>query len=58
MRNRHSARSGDSAALVEVRAMSVLAWALLPNHARLLVRTGRGPLTGYAGAFDVHRVCE
>ena len=38
----------------------VLAWALLPNHAHLLVRTGRRPLaagtrallTGYAGAFN------
>jgi len=37
-----------------------VAWALLPNHAHLLVRTGRRPLaaalrsllTGYAGAFS------
>ena len=36
------------------------AWALLPNHAHLLVRTGQRPLaramrsllTGYAGAFN------
>src|SRR3990172_4690065 len=41
-------------------ALSVYAWALLPNHAHLLVRTGRRPLarsmrsllTGYAGAFN------
>ena len=42
------------------------AWALLPNHAHLLVRTGTRPLarsmrsllTGYAGAFNRrhHRV--
>jgi REP element-mobilizing transposase RayT len=39
---------------------SVYAWALLPNHAHLLVRTGARPLprcmrsllTGYAGAFN------
>jgi REP element-mobilizing transposase RayT len=42
------------------RAISVYAWALLPNHFHLLVRTGRLPLaramrsllTGYAGAFN------
>ena len=54
------------AALAEAGALTVYAWALLPNHAHLLVRTGRGPLprsmrsllTGYAGAFNRrhHRV--
>ncbi len=46
--------------LVQATGLSVLAWALLPNHAHLLVRTGRRPLprvmrallTGYAGAFN------
>jgi putative transposase len=41
-------------------ALSVYAWALLPNHFHLLVRTGARPLarnmrillTGYAGAFN------
>lgn len=41
-------------------AFTVYAWALLPNHVHLLVRTGRRPLaramrsllTGYAGAFN------
>ena len=41
-------------------AFTVCAWALLPNHAHLLVRTGTRPLarcmrsllTGYAGAFN------
>jgi REP element-mobilizing transposase RayT len=41
-------------------AVTVYAWALLPNHAHLLVRTGTRPLTrtmrslltGYAGAFN------
>jgi len=41
-------------------ALTVYAWALLPNHAHLLVRTGNRPLprsmrsllTGYAGAFN------
>jgi len=41
-------------------AWTVFAWALLPNHAHLLVRTGTRPLprsmrsllTGYAGAFN------
>jgi putative transposase len=40
--------------------LSVIAWALLPNHIHLLVRTGERPLatamrrllTGYAGAFN------
>jgi REP element-mobilizing transposase RayT len=48
------------AALVEARALTVYAWALLPNHAHLLVRTGMRPLarsmrsllTGYAGTFN------
>ncbi len=41
-------------------ALTVYAWALLPNHVHLLVRTGARPLprsmrsllTGYAGAFN------
>jgi REP element-mobilizing transposase RayT len=41
-------------------ALTILAWALLPNHAHLLVQTGTRPLarsmrsllTGYAGAFN------
>jgi len=44
----------------EGRALTVYAWALLPNHVHLLVRTGTRPLartmrsllTGYAGAFN------
>jgi REP element-mobilizing transposase RayT len=54
------------AALAEHGALTVYAWALLPNHAHLLVRTGSRPLprsmrsllTGYAGAFNRrhHRV--
>src|SRR3990172_2914704 len=48
------------AALATAGAWIVYAWALLPNHAHLLVRTGRRPLaramrsllTGYAGAFN------
>ena len=54
------------AALAEQEALTVYAWALLPNHAHLLVRTGTRPLhrslrsllTGYAGAFNRrhHRV--
>ena len=48
------------ARLVEAQALTVYAWALLPNHVHLLVRTGRMPLaramrsllTGYAGAFN------
>mgnify|MGYP000863328060 CR=1 FL=1 len=47
-------------ALAEVGALTVYAWALLSNHAHLLVRTGQRPLprsmrsllTGYAGAFN------
>src|SRR5574341_1576364 len=50
------------AALAAPGALTVHAWALLPNHAHLLVRTGarrlarsmRSLLTGYAGAFN-HR---
>ena len=46
--------------LAETGALVVYAWALLPNHAHLLVRTGCRPLaggmrsllTGYAGAFN------
>jgi REP element-mobilizing transposase RayT len=48
------------AALAEGGAWTVFAWALLPNHAHLLVLTGTRPLTrslrrllpGYAGAFN------
>jgi REP element-mobilizing transposase RayT len=48
------------AAVAEQGAWTVYAWALLPNHAHLLVRTGSRPLprcmrsllTGYAGAFN------
>jgi REP element-mobilizing transposase RayT len=48
------------AALAAAGALTVSAWALLPNHAHLLVRTGARPLarsmrsllTGYAGAFN------
>jgi putative transposase len=48
------------AGLVEAGMLVVYAWALLPNHAHLLVRTGSRPLarsmrsllTGYAGAFN------
>ena len=48
------------AALAEAGALTVYAWALLPNHAHLLVRTGSRPLarsmrsllTGYAGSFN------
>ncbi len=48
------------AALATAGAWTVYAWALLPNHAHLLVRTGPRPLarsmrsllTGYAGAFN------
>ncbi|MFA5028549.1 MAG: transposase [Candidatus Methylomirabilota bacterium] len=48
------------AALAESGALTVYAWALLPNHAHLVVRTGARPLarsmrsllTGYAGAFN------
>ena len=54
------------AALADAAALVVYAWALLPNHAHLLVRTGQRPLarsmrsllTGYAGTFNRrhHRV--
>jgi REP element-mobilizing transposase RayT len=48
------------ATLVPAADLTVYAWALLPNHAHLLVRTGTRPLartmrsllTGYAGAFN------
>src|SRR3972149_11977881 len=48
------------AALATAGAWTVYDWALLPNHAHLLVRTGTRPLarsmrsllTGYAGAFN------
>jgi putative transposase len=48
------------ATLAAAGALTVYAWALLPNHAHLLVRTGTRPLprsmrsllTGYAGAFN------
>ena len=48
------------AALARANLWTVYAWALLPNHAHLLVRTGGRPLsrvmrallTGYAGAFN------
>jgi len=48
------------AALVNATGLTVYAWALLPNHAHLLVRTEQRPLarcmrallTGYAGAFN------
>ena len=48
------------AALAEGGAVIVYAWALLPNHAHVLLRTGgralarsmRALLTGYAGAFN------
>jgi putative transposase len=44
----------------EATGLRVLAWALLPNHAHLLIRTGVRPLSmamrillaGYAGAFN------
>jgi REP element-mobilizing transposase RayT len=50
------------AAVVAATGVQVLAWALLPNHVHLLVRTGPSPLatamrrllTGYAVAFN-HR---
>jgi putative transposase len=48
------------AVVVTATGLRVYAWALLPNHAHLLVRTGPVPLaramrsllTGYAGAFN------
>ena len=39
------------AALVEARALTVYAWALLPNYAHLLVRTGTGPLARSMRSF-------
>lgn len=46
--------------LVESGALTIYAWALLPNHFHLLLRTGKRPLarsmrsllTGYAGVFN------
>jgi REP element-mobilizing transposase RayT len=51
---------GRLAPLAEHGALTVDAWALLPNHAHRLLRTGQRPrarsmrtlLTGYAGAFN------
>ena len=48
------------AGLVQTGAWTVYAWALLPNHAHLLIRSAKAPLaramrsllTGYAGAFN------
>jgi REP element-mobilizing transposase RayT len=48
------------AKLAAAEALTVYAWAFLPNHFHLLVRTDRHPLarsmrsllTGYAGAFN------
>jgi REP element-mobilizing transposase RayT len=48
------------ARVAAAEALTVYAWALVPNHFPLLVRTGRHPvarslrslLTGYAGAFN------
>jgi len=48
------------ARLAEAQSVSVYAWALLPNHFHVLLRTGQQPLarsmrsllTGYAGAFN------
>jgi REP element-mobilizing transposase RayT len=48
------------AALAEQGALTVSAWAVMPNHVHLLIRTGSRPLprsmrsllTGYAGAFN------
>jgi REP element-mobilizing transposase RayT len=48
------------AAVQPAAGLTILAWALLPNHVHLLVRTGHTPLatvmgrllTGYAGAFN------
>jgi putative transposase len=48
------------ARLVPATGLTVYAWALLPNHIHLLIRTGPRPLarimrsllTGYAGAFN------
>src|SRR5574341_2505759 len=46
--------------LTESGALAIYAWALLPNHFHLLLRTGKRPLartmrsllTGYAGVFN------
>ena len=38
------------AALAESGALIVCAWALLPNHAHLLVRTGGRPLSRESGS--------
>jgi REP element-mobilizing transposase RayT len=51
------------AVVVTATGLRVYAWALLPDHAHLLVRTGPVPLarvmrsllTGYAGAFNRRR---
>ena len=51
---------GRLAALVQATGLTAYAWALLPNHAHRLLRTGSRPLsrvkrsllTGYAGAFN------
>jgi len=51
---------GRLAALTGARTWTVYAWALLPNHLHLLLRTGRRPLArsmgallaGYAGAVN------
>ncbi len=51
---------GRLAPLTDANAWEVYAWALLPNHLHLLVRTGRRPLArtmgsllaGYAGGFN------
>ena len=51
-------------AVVRSDGAAVHAWALLPNHVHLLLRTGQAPLArlmrallaGYAGAFNRHRV--
>ena len=51
---------GRLAGLAKTGAVTVYAWALLPDHVHLLVRTGTRPLartmrsllTGYAGAFN------
>ena len=48
------------AALTHTEAWTVYAWAVLPNHVHLLVRTGKRPLArtmgallaGYAGYFN------
>jgi len=50
---------GRLGALADAGTLTVYAWALMPNHAHLLVRTGTRPLarsmrsllTGYAGAL-------